>query len=275
VARRHDRQADRRTSHAVIATAEIAMTAEVKRPSVLITGGSRGIGLAIAERFVRDEYDVMIVGREHGPLAAAAAQLGQRVSVEAADVAVRADVERVAASIAARYGRLNVLVNNAGVLETVVIGTPLAQAEAIFDRVVDVSLKGAFLLSHALAPLLVAPGGRIVNLGSVVAQSGASVPGYTAYAPAKAGLHGLTLALARELAPRGVNVNTVAPGMTANTGQTAHWDTARVSGILAQVPLNRLGSVQDIANAVAWLASPESSYVTGMTLPVNGGWRFY
>jgi 3-oxoacyl-[acyl-carrier protein] reductase len=251
------------------------MTVEIERPSVLVTGGSRGIGLAIARRFVRDGFDVMIVGREQGPLAAAAAQLGPRVSSEAADVAIRADVERVAASIAARYGRLNVLVNNAGILETVLIGTPLAQAEEIFDRVVDVSLKGAFLLSHALASLLVAPGGRIVNLGSVVAQSGASVPGYTAYTPAKAGLHGLTLSLARELAPRGINVNTVAPGLTADTGQTSHWDEARISGILAQVPLKRLGSVEDIANAVAWLASPESSYVTGMTLPVNGGWRFH
>ena len=245
------------------------------RRVVLVTGASRGIGLAIAGRFVRDDFDVMIVGRERAPLAAAAARLGPRVSIEAADVAVRADVERVAASIAARYGRLDVLVNNAGVLETVLIGTPLAQAEEIFDRVVGVSLKGAFLLSHALAPLLASPGGRIVNLGSVVAQSGASVPGYTAYTPAKAGLHGLTLALARELAPRGINVNTVAPGMTADTGQTAHWDEARVSGILAQVPLKRLGTVEDIANAVAWLASPESAYVTGMTLPVNGGWRFY
>lgn len=101
------------------------------------------------------------------------------------------------------------------------------------------------------------------------------MPGYTAYAPAKAGLHGLTLALARELAPRGINVNTVAPGMTAETGQTAHWDESRTSSILAQIPLRRLGSVEDIASAVAWLASPQASYITGMTLPVNGGWRFY
>jgi len=167
-----------------------------------------------------------------------------------------------------------VLVNNAGILETVGIGTPLAQAEAIFDRVVGVSLKGAFLMAHALAPLLTSPGGRIVNMGSIVAQSGASVPGYTAYTPAKAGLHGLTLALARELAPRGINVNTVAPGMTAATGQTANWDESRTSAILAQIPLRRFGSVEDVANAVAFLSSSQASYITGMTLPVNGGWRF-
>jgi 3-oxoacyl-[acyl-carrier protein] reductase len=195
--------------------------------------------------------------------------------MEPADVSIRADVERIAGAVEARYGRLDVLVNNAGILETVPAGTPLAQAEAIFDRVVDVSLKGAFLMSHALAPLLVSPGGRIINMGSIVAQSGASVSGYTAYTPAKAGLHGLTLALARELGPRGINVNTVAPGMTADTGQTAHWDEARTAPIVAQIPLRRLGVVDDVANAVAWLASPQSSYITGMTLPVNGGWRFY
>jgi 3-oxoacyl-[acyl-carrier protein] reductase len=243
--------------------------------SAVITGGSRGIGLAIAKRFARDGFDVFMVGREREPLAAAAAKIGPQAAIELGDVAVRADVERIAGVIAARYGRLDVLVNNAGILETVPIGTPLAEAEAIFDRVVDVSLKGAFLMSHALAPLLVSPGGRIINMGSIVAQSGASVSGYTAYTPAKAGLHGLTLALARELGPRGINVNTVAPGMTADTGQTANWDEARTAPILAQIPLRRLGMVDDVANAVAWLASPQSSYITGMTLPVNGGWRFY
>lgn len=243
--------------------------------SVVVTGGSRGIGLAIARRFARDGFDVLIVGREREALVVATEQIGHEVTMESGDVSVRADVERIAESIAVRYGRLNVLINNAGILETIPIGTPLAQAEAIFDRVVDASLKGAFLMSHALAPLLASPGGRIINMGSIVAQSGASVSGYTAYTPAKAGLHGLTLALARELGPRGINVNTVAPGMTADTGQTANWDESRTAPILAQIPLKRLGVVDDIANAVAWLASPESSYVTGMTLPVNGGWRFY
>jgi 3-oxoacyl-[acyl-carrier protein] reductase len=244
------------------------------RPSVLVTGGSRGIGLQIARRFARDGFDVLIVGRDRGALAAAAEQIGYPVATAAGDVSVRADVERIAESIA-QHGRLDVLVNNAGILETVPIGTPLARAEAIFDRVVDVSLKGAFLMSHALAPFLTSPGGRIINMGSIVAHSGASVAGYTAYAPAKAGLHGLTLALARELGPRGINVNTVAPGMTADTGQTAGWDEARIAPILAQIPLQRLGRVDDVADAVAWLASSESSYITGMTLPVNGGWRFY
>lgn len=247
----------------------------LNQPVAVITGGSRGIGLGLAKRFVSDGYRVLITGRDHGSLTAAASELGPGAAFEAGDVAVRADVERIAQSVARRYGRLGVLVNNAGILETVSIGVPLAEAEAIFDRVVDVSLKGAFLMAHALAPLLTSPGGRIINMGSIVAQSGASVPGYTAYTPAKAGLHGLTLALARELAPRGITVNTVAPGLTADTGQTAGWDESRTSLILAQIPLRRFGAVEDVASAVAWLASSQASYITGMTLPVNGGWRFY
>jgi len=246
------------------------------QPSVaVVTGGSRGIGLAIAKRLVRDGFTVLIIGRDQGTLAAAAAQIGSRATMAPGDVSRRVDVERIAQLAAAQFGRLDVLVNNAGILETVEVGAPLSQAEAIFDRVIEVSLKGAFLMSHALAPLLASPGGRIINIGSIVGQSGATVPGYTAYAPAKAGLHGLTLALARELGPRGITVNTVAPGMTADTGQTATWDESRIGPILAQIPLRRLGAVHDVANAVAWLASSEASYITGMTLPVNGGWRFY
>src|SRR5580704_3926589 len=113
-------------------------------PVALITGGSRGIGLAIAGRFLSDGYRVLITGRDRESLEAAASQLGAGAAIEAGDVAIRADVERIVAAAAAHYGHVDVLVNNAGILETVCLGTPLAEAEAIFDRVVDVSLKGAF-----------------------------------------------------------------------------------------------------------------------------------
>ena len=241
----------------------------------VVTGGSMGIGLAIARRLRDDGYRVVVVARNEGRLRDAVASLGEGVEGEVADVAVRADVERLAAVVRERHGRIDALVNNAGVLETVPIGTPLEQAEQVYDRVVDASLKGSFLMSHALAPLLDSPGGRIVNLGSIVAQSGGSIAGYSAYTPAKAGLHGLTLALARELGPRGITVNTVAPGFTAGTGQTSEWTADRTGPILAQIPLGRAGQPTDIADAIAWLCSEHASYVTGMTLPVNGGWRFY
>jgi len=241
----------------------------------VVTGGSMGIGLAIARRLRDDGYRVVVVARNEERLRNAVASLGERVEGELADVGRRPDVERLAATLRERHGRVHALVNNAGVLETVPIGTPLAQAEEVYDRVLDASLKGAFLMSHALAPLLAAPGGRIVNLGSIVAHSGGSVSGYTAYTPAKAAMHGLTLALARELGPRGITANTVAPGFTAGTGQTSEWTAERTGPILAQVPLGRAGTPEDIANAVSWLCSEQAGYVTAMTLPVNGGWRFY
>lgn len=134
-------------------------------PVAVITGGSRGIGLAIARRFASEGYWVLITGRDRASLAAAASQLGSRAAIEAGDVAIRTDVERIAKAVAVRYGRLQVLVNNAGILETVPIGTPLAEAEAIFDRVVDVNLKGAFLMAHALAPLLASPVGESSTWG--------------------------------------------------------------------------------------------------------------
>ena len=242
---------------------------------VVVTGGSSGIGLGIARHFAEAGGDVVIIGRDAGRLEQARAQIRAEVRIEAGDVASLADVERMTRSILAHDRSVDLLVNNAGVLETVPIGTPLPHALATYRRVLDAGLTGAFLMSHALAPALRSPGGRIVNMGSIVAHTGASVPGYTAYAACKAGLHGLTLALARELGPRGITVNTVAPGFTAGTGQTEGWDEARTAPILARIPLGRAGQVSDIVAAVAFLASPESGYVTGMTLPVNGGWQFY
>lgn len=241
----------------------------------IVTGGSLGIGLTVVRRLRDDGYRVLAVARGAERLAQAAASVGEGVDTLTGDVSVLADVERIAAHVRERYGRVDALVNNAGLLEMVPIGTPLAEAQACYDRVVGASLKGAFLLCHALAPLLASPGGRIVNLGSIVAHTGGSISGFSAYTPAKAGLHGLTLALARELGPRGITVNSVAPGFTAGTGQTSEWTPERTDPIVAQIPLKRAGAPEDIANAIAWLCTEQAGYVTGMTLPVNGGWRFY
>lgn len=251
------------------------MSAEPNMKVAVVTGGSLGIGLAIATRFHADGFRVYIVGRDAPRLAAAAESIGVGVSALSGDVAVRADVERIIAAVQSGSTRLDVLVNNAGLLESIPIDTPLSQAEEIFDRVVGANLKGSFLMSRAALPLLAKPGGRIINIGSIVAHSGGTIPGFTAYTPAKAGQHGLTLALARELGPLGITVNTVAPGFIEETGQTSRFDPERVRKIALQIPLNRAGRVDDVASAVAWLASAEAGYVTGMTLPVNGGWRFY
>jgi 3-oxoacyl-[acyl-carrier protein] reductase len=252
------------------------MAAAVAHEKVaVVTGGSMGIGVAVAGRLRADGYQVVIVGRNRDRLEAAAVELGSGCHPLPGDVSVRKDVEAIAARVRERFRQVDVLVNNAGLLETIPPGTPLDQAEETFDRVVGASLKGAFLMAQALIPMITAPGGRIVNIGSIVAHSGGSVPGYTAYTPAKAGQHGLTMALARELGPQGITVNTVAPGFIEDTGMTAEFDAARVGQIASQIPLQRPGRGEDIANAVSWLASAQADYVTGMTLPVNGGWRFY
>lgn len=245
------------------------------KPVAVVTGGTQGIGLAIAERFVRDGWNVIVTARNGERLKQVVKNLGPLAVGEQGDVGVLADVERTVAAIKTRFGTADVLVNNAGLMEVFPIGTPLAEAAAAFDRIMNANVRGSFLMAHALAPLLKSPGGRIINLGSIVAHTGGSVPGFSAYATSKGAVHGLTLALARELGPRGINVYTVSPGYTAETGQSSGFDAARVAKIVEKIPLGRPGKGEDIANAVAWLASPESSYVTGMTLPVNGGWQFY
>ena len=241
----------------------------------LVTGGSMGIGQGIAARLVRDHYDVVVVGRNGDRLAAAARGLGPQAFAVQGDVGCVADVERIAAAVRKRYGRLDLLVNNAGIYEPAPLGAPLAELERAFDLIIDAGLKGAFLMAHVCASLLVSPGGRIVNIGSIVGKDGGSVPGYSAYACAKAGIHGLTMALARDFAGRRITVNTVAPGFVEETGQTLAFDAERVATIAAAIPLGRPATVEDVAGAVAWLASQDASYATGTTVALTGGWRIH
>lgn len=248
----------------------------IASPVAIVTGGSSGIGLRLGQRLASAGYDVVIVGRNRDRLEDALGTIGSEGALAlCADVSRREDVARVVAEVLARRGRIDALVNNAGVHELVPIGTPLDEAEALFHRVVGASLLGAYLMSHACATHLPDQTGRVVNMGSIVGHTGGSITGYTAYAAAKAGLQGFTSALARDLGRRGITVNTVAPGFTANTGQTAEWTGARVDPIVARIPLARPGQPDDIAEAVLWLLSDKAAYVTGMTLPVNGGWAFY
>jgi len=160
-----------------------------------------------------------------------------------------------------------VLVNAAGFVRGVSLGTPAGDADANWDAVLETNLKGSYLMAHEAASLLSSPGGRIINIGSIAAQTG----GTLAYAAAKSGLHGLTFALAREFAPRGITVNLVAPGFVAGTGFTGAWPDERVAGLVAQTPLGRAGTPSDVASAVTWLASDAASFVTGTVISINGG----
>ncbi|MFZ5827781.1 MAG: SDR family NAD(P)-dependent oxidoreductase, partial [Bacillota bacterium] len=180
--------------------------------TVIVTGGSRGIGRAIAQAFVEDGDQVALIGRDEQALREAAEELGDRVAWQVADVSRREQVEAAVARVVNRSGPVAVLVNNAGFVRGVTTDMEPAEAERLWDEVLNANLKGAFLMALAVAPRMVRPGGRIIQVSSIAAFTGGSRAGSTAYAAAKAGLHGLTAGLARELSSQGITVNAVAPG---------------------------------------------------------------
>ncbi|EFI5502495.1 SDR family oxidoreductase [Escherichia coli] len=239
-----------------------------KRVAV-VTGGSSGIGFGTASALIKNNYAVVIIGRDEKRLIDATSKLGSSARWRKADVS-RWDEVSEAISV---LDRVDVLVNAAGFIKPVSLATPIQEAEADWDAVINANLKGSFLMAKAVAPLLSSPGGRIINISSIGAQTGGSKPGGLAYASAKAGLHGLTFALARELSQKGITANAIAPGFIADTGFTGSWSTERIAEIVAETPAGRAGSPDDIAGAILWLASDAGAFVTGTIIPINGGWR--
>ncbi|HEY0754914.1 MAG TPA: SDR family oxidoreductase [Ktedonobacteraceae bacterium] len=245
-----------------------------RKRTILITGGNSGIGRAIAEKFVREEAQIAILGRDQDKLRATAEALAPHVAWYQTDVSQRQQVQATVATIVEQWEQIDVLVNAAGFVRGVSTDMPLEEAEREWDAVLDTNLKGSFLMSAAVAPHLIRPGGRIISISSIGAFTGGSRSGATAYAAAKAGLLGMTYGLARELSSQGITVNAVAPGFIAETGFTGDWPAERVRGIIEQTPVGRAGHVNDVAAAVHYLASLEASFVTGEVLNVNGGWLF-
>lgn len=241
---------------------------------VIVTGGSTGIGKAIAESFAKENAQVVIIGRRQDQLESVAGALGTNVSWQQADVSQRSQVATALTAVVESHGKIDVLVNNAGFVRGITSDMPLDQAEQVWEEEIGANLKGAFLMSVGVAPHLPRPGGRIINISSIAAFTGGSRPGTIGYAAAKSGLLGMTYALARELSPQGITVNAIAPGFIANTEFTGQWSEGRVKGIIAQTPVGRAGQASDVATAVLFLASPEASFITGEILNVNGGWLF-
>jgi 3-oxoacyl-[acyl-carrier protein] reductase len=238
--------------------------------TALVTGGSRGIGKAIAETLARQGAHVVITGRQADQVAATAAELsaatGQPVLGVPADVANPASVQALVDQVLAQFQRLDILVNNAGVTRDMLL---LRMSEADWDLVLDVNLKGTYLCAKAaVRPMMRQRYGRIVNITSVAGIFGSA--GQTNYAASKAGMIGFTKALAREVGSRGITVNAVAPGFVP-TALTENVPAGYKESSLKSIPLGRWGTPQEIANAAVFLASAEASYITGHVLSVDGG----
>jgi len=244
----------------------------------LITGGGTGIGRACALQFSREGAKVAVAGRRREPLAAVVAEIqaagGQALSASC-DVAKSEQVERTIREVVAQFGALHVLVNNAGILH---VGSVEETSEAEWDRLVDVDLKGVFLVSRAALPELRKSGGAIVNIGSVLGLVG--MKKRAAYAAAKGGVTMLTKAMALDHAQEGIRVNCICPAIVETDLVQTILSQApdRVAAVrlrTAQIPLGRMGKPEDVAALAVFLASEESSWLTGAAIALDGGLTAY
>lgn len=234
--------------------------------SALVTGASGGIGAEIAKALHAAGANVALSGTRVEPLEALAAELGERAFVCPANLSDVDSVEALPKAAAAAMGGVDILVNNAGITRDNLF---MRMSDDEWQSVIDVNLTASFrLMRGVLRGMMKARWGRIVNITSVVGATGN--PGQGNYAAAKAGLVGMSKSLATEVASRGITVNCVAPGFIA-TAMTDKLNDEQKGNILKQIPAGRMGSPEEIAAAVLYLASPEASYVTGATLHVNGG----
>jgi 3-oxoacyl-[acyl-carrier protein] reductase len=235
----------------------------------IVTGASRGIGRSIALAMARQGATVVPTDVLADAVARVAGEIvdaGGRAEAMTLDVSERASVDAVVAAVLERFERVDVLVNNAGIVRDQLL---MRMKREEWDAVLAVNLTGAFSCTQAvLRPMMRQRGGRIISIGSVVGQMGNA--SQANYAASKAGLIGFSKALAREVASRAITVNVVAPGLI-DTDMTRALPEAVRTDWAAKVPLGRLGTSEDVASAVCFLASEEASYVTGQVLSVNGG----
>lgn len=249
----------------------MAPTTGLEGKVAVVTGGSRGIGRAIALGLSAQGAKVVIGARNPEAAQRVVAEIeaaGAEGIAVAADISREAEADGLIQAGLKRFGRLDVLVNNAGITKD---GLLIRMKEEDWDAVMDVNLKGAFFTTRAaLRPMLRAQSGRIVNISSVAGTMG--IPGQANYSASKAGLIGFTKAVAKEVASRSITVNAVAPGFI-ETEMTAVLSEDRKKSYLGQIPMGRFGAAEEVAALVSFLVSEAASYITGQVITIDGGLR--
>lgn len=237
---------------------------------VFVTGGSRGIGKAIALKYAENGYNIVInyvsEKTDVNELKNQFEKYGIESLIVKADVSKAEEVENVVKQAIKKFGRIDVLVNNAGITRDTLL---MRMKEEDFDKVIEINLKGTFLVTKAVTPYMMKKrNGRIINLSSVVGVTGNA--GQSNYSASKAGIIGFTKSVAKELASRNIRANAVAPGFI-NTDMTSVLSDDVKANINAQIPMKRMGTAREIANVVYFLGSEESSYITGQVINIDGG----
>ncbi len=243
---------------------------ELKNKVAIVTGSRRGIGYGIALYLAKEGCNIVISDIEQKDCQKAAKEIEEKTGAQslafACDVSKKEEVGDLMRKTIEKFGRLDILVNNAGVFPLVPFQN---MTEKDWDRVLDVNLKSVFLCSQAAIKVM-KPGGKIINISSIASFVG--FPGLVHYCASKGGMNSMIRAMALELAPQKINVNAIAPGAIDTTGASQASNEDAKKQTIASIPLSRMGAPEDIANAVVFLASEKSAYITGQTIIIDGGW---
>lgn len=235
--------------------------------TVLVTGGSRGIGKAIVEKFAKEGFNVILNYAKSEAAASKIAEEYSNVRIYRADISNKKEVQNMIEFATNEFKKIDIVINNAGISST---GLLQDLSEEELNRILAVNINGAFFVTQAVLPQMISRHeGKIINISSVWGMVGAS--NEVAYSASKAALIGFTKALAKEVGPSNIHVNCIAPGIVM-TDMVSDYTIEEFDDIRSNIPLNRIGSTEDIANLAYFLASKEADYITGQVISPNGGW---